>query len=186
MDDARLRESKDLAQRLTAALVRFEKLLYRIEDVLLFHHPRRAWDFFIWLNISYILLYLFLRRSTVSVLLLITLFVGFRPSQQTIEWSLRFFISQDILRLGEGRKRFHIGQMGAFLAAVWYFVRWCGDRAIHAAKNRDLKGITTAYAVLGTILYFTWIIPEGVIGLVALNGALLLPYLLTVADRKKS
>jgi hypothetical protein len=175
MDDATLRDAKDLAQNLTAALAPFEKLIYRIEDVLLLHHRRLGLIFFATVLGSYLALYALLRGATFSVLLLAASAVAFRPSQNTIAWLLRPFLSADVLPLRAGRRRFHVGQIAAFLAAGWYLARWCGDGARRSARARDLPGIATAFAGLGAALFAALVVPEGALGLLALLGALLAP-----------
>jgi hypothetical protein len=177
MTDARIAEAKRIGHAIHARLVPSEDLIYRIEDVLLFHRSRRGLCFFMGLNFCYFLLYFLVRPTSGSFVLGLLGFALFRPSRSDIKWMLSLFIDSTVVELPQGGspRRFHVGQITAFIVSGWYFVRWSTDLAISAAERRDRSGITIVFTVLLTFFYFTWIVPDGILFWVLLNLVFLLP-----------
>jgi hypothetical protein len=67
MADSRLAQGKALAATIHARLVPYEDLIYRVEDILLFHRPIRARRFFAFINAAYLLLYFGVKPTAGSV-----------------------------------------------------------------------------------------------------------------------
>jgi hypothetical protein len=178
MTDPRLSEGKDLARALHARLVSSEDLIYRIEDVLLAYRRRRTLVFFTFLNVVALILYLFVSLTYGLALFIILMLSLSRLSRKSMSWAVSAFLAPTVFVLPQTgpRRRFHVGQISAFIVSGWYFLRWSLDWARSAAERRDRSAIVIVITVLLTIFYLLWIIPDGILFWGLLDSIFLIPF----------